>query len=115
IWANGEADGYAGVADFDDDGVPEIVVSSSGTVRLEDKGGAVLWATPVPGGGGGAPTIADYDGDGAPEIGVAGSEFYVVVDGDGLVLWQAPISETASATGSIVYDFEGDGVADVIH
>jgi len=115
LWTNGQSDGYPGVGDFDADGVPEIVVSASGTVRLEDKAGKVLWATPVPGGGGGAPTIADYDGDGAPEVGVAGSEFYVVFDGDGQVLWQSPISETASATGSIVYDFEGDGVADVIH
>ncbi len=115
IWFNGEADGRAGYADFDEDAVPEIVVSSNGIIRLEDLKGAVLWATPVPGGGGGAPTIADYDGDGAPEIGVAGSEFYVVFDGDGLVLWQTPISETASATGSLVYDFEGDGIADVIH
>jgi len=108
-------DGYPGVADFDADGEPEIVVSSSGTVRLQDALGAVIWSTPVPGGAGGAPTIADYDGDGEPEVGVAGSEFYVVFDTDGAVMWQMPIDETDSATGSVVYDFEGDGIADVIH
>ena len=115
VWFNGLGDGYPGVADFDGDGKPEIVVSSSGTVRLQTAGGAVVWSTPVPGGAGGAPTIADYDGDGEPEVGVAGSEFYVVFDTDGAVMWQMPIDETDSATGSVVYDFEGDGVADVIH
>jgi hypothetical protein len=115
IWFNQQSDGFPGVANFTGDTKPEIVVSSGGTVRLQDNKGAVLWSTPVPMGGGGAPTIADYDGDGKPEAGVAGSEFYVVFDDDGSVLWQSPISETASATGSIVYDFEGDGVADVIH
>jgi hypothetical protein len=115
IWFNGESDGFPGLANFTGDGKPEIVVSNGGTVRLQDNTGVVLWSTPVPDGGGGAPTIADYDGDGQPEAGVAGSEYYVVFDGDGSVLWQAPISETASATGSVVHDFEGDGVADVIH
>jgi hypothetical protein len=115
IWWNMQPDGSAGVADFVGDGLPEIVVTTGGMMRLQDNQGAVLWTSMIPGGAGGAPTIADYDGDGEPEAGVAGSEFYVVFDTDGSVLWQAVISETASATGSIVYDFEGDGVADVIH
>lgn len=114
-WFNMESDGIPGVADFTGDSKPEIVVSAAGTVRLQDNQGVVLWSSVVPGGGGGAPTIADYDGDGEPETGVAGSEFYVVFDTDGSLMWQAPISETESATGSIVYDFEGDGIADVIH
>ncbi|WAS91090.1 FG-GAP repeat domain-containing protein [Nannocystis punicea] len=114
-WTNMESDGSPGVADFTGDGVPEIVVSSGGTVRLQDNTGAVLWTATVPGGGGGAPTIADYDGDGEPETGVAGSEYYVVFDTDGTLMWQAVISETESATGSVVYDFEGDGIADVVH
>ncbi|WP_434424862.1 FG-GAP repeat domain-containing protein [Nannocystis pusilla] len=114
-WFNMESDGIPGVADFTGDSKPEIVVSAAGTVRLQDNAGVVLWTSMVPGGGGGAPTIADYDGDGEPETGVAGSEYYVVFDTDGSLMWQAPISETESATGSIVYDFEGDGVANVIH
>ncbi|MCY1054641.1 VCBS repeat-containing protein [Nannocystis sp. SCPEA4] len=114
-WFNMEADGIPGVADFAGDSKPEIVVSSAGTVRLQDNQGVVLWTATVPGGGGGAPTIADYDGDGEPETGVAGSEYYVVFDTDGSLMWQSVISETESATGSIVYDFEGDGIADVIH
>lgn len=115
IWSNGESDGYAAVADFNNDAIPDIVVVSNGMIRMEAMDGEVIWAAPMPGGGGGVPTIADFNGDGEPEIGVAGSEYYGVFDDLGFLLWKMPISETASATGSVVYDFEGDGIAEVIH
>jgi hypothetical protein len=118
VWNIPEPDGYPGVADFDGDGSPEIVVSvsSAGALRLQDANGGVVWSVAIPGGGGGPPTIADYDGDGEPEIGVAGLTAYTVFDGDGTVLWQQPTQDVSSAvTGSSVYDFEGDGVADVVY
>ena len=116
LWSIPEPDGYPAVADFDKDGGPEIVVVSAGTVRLQTAGGGVLWNVPNPAGVGGPPTIADYDGDGMPEIGVAGKAGYVVFDTDGKVLWQQPTQDASSSvTGSSVYDFEGDGVADVIY
>ena len=116
IWYNQEPDGYPAVADFDKDGIPEIAVVSAGTVRLQTAAGGVLWDVVNPAGVGGPPTIADYDGDGAPEIGVAGKAGYVVFDTDGAILWQNPTQDASSAiTGSSVYDFEGDGVADVVY
>lgn len=117
IWYNGQIDGYPAVADFDLDGMPEIVVVRSGSVRLQDATGAVLWTTPLPGGGGGGPpTIADYDGDGEPEIGVAGRDVYAMFDGDGTLVWHNVTQDFSSGvTGSSVYDFEGDGVADVLY
>ncbi|MEZ4450584.1 MAG: VCBS repeat-containing protein [Nannocystaceae bacterium] len=116
IWTNQQPDGYPAVADFDKDGTPEIAVVSAGTVRLQTAAGGVLWNVANPAGVGGPPTIADYDGDGAPEIGVAGKAGYVVFDGDGTILWQNPTQDASSAiTGSSVYDFEGDGVADVVY
>ncbi len=75
----------------------------------------------IPGGGsGGAPNIADFDGDGAPEIGTAGGNNYVVVDVPALdapaILWQAPTEDdSSSVTGSSVFDFDGDGRAEVIY
>ena len=117
IWSNAADDGYPAVADFDLDGVPEIVVVSNAKVHVHDSSdGAQLWETAIPGGLGGPPTIADYDGDGYPEVGVAGLSKYTVFDTDGTVLWSAITQDASSGiTGSSVYDFEGDGIADVVY
>jgi len=116
IWNIPESDGYVAVADFDLDGAPEIVVVSAGKVRLQTAAGVVVWNVDNPGLKGGPPTIADYDGDGAPEVGVAGKIGYVVFDTDGSVLWQQATQDASSSfTGSSVYDFEGDGIADVVY
>src|SRR5690606_10463058 len=64
------------------------------------------------------PTLADFDGDNLPEIGVAGATAYSVFDPDGPapVLWSRDTKDFSShATGSSVFDFEGDGVAEVIY
>jgi hypothetical protein len=119
IWFNGERDGYVATADFDGDGDAEIVVTGYGEVRLQDTDGSVLWLTAIPGAlgaFGGPPTVADFDGDGAPEIGVAGNSTYTVLDTDGSVLWQNTVQDGSSgATGSAVFDFEGDGIAEVVY
>ncbi|MBA2319674.1 MAG: VCBS repeat-containing protein [Deltaproteobacteria bacterium] len=120
IWRNGEADGYPAVADFDADGKAEIVVSGQGELRMLDTDGTLLWRTPIPGAGsayfGGPPTIADFDGDGEPEIGVAAGSRYSVMEGDGSILWQAVTDDASSGnTASSVFDFEGDGAAEVVY
>jgi hypothetical protein len=76
----------------------------------------VIWMAVLPGGKGGPPTIADYDGDGFPEVGVAGQSKYTVIDTDGSMLWVKDTTDASSGiTGSSVYDFEGDGIADVVY
>ncbi len=84
---------------------------------------------------GGPPTIADFDGDGRPEFAAAGAGGYVVFDinrqgedivqpaglpppapGDIYVRWLQPTQdETSRSTGSSVFDFQGDGVAEVLY
>ena len=114
-------DGYPAIAQFDEDAPPEVALVASGNVYLLDgMTGAVQWGpVAIPGGGiGGPPTIADFDGDGQPEIGVAGANSYSVYDptGDADVLWSQPTLDASSnATGSSVFDFEGDGSAEVVY
>ncbi len=76
--------------------------------------------------GGGPPTVADFNGDGTPDVALAGGIGYAVLDGQkvmnpavpaaGTVLWTASTTDCSSAaTGSSVFDFNGDGVAEVIY
>ncbi|NOY94643.1 MAG: hypothetical protein GXP55_25980 [Deltaproteobacteria bacterium] len=130
----GLRDGVCAVADILDDPGPEVVLVSTGYVRILDgQTGATLWVRRLEGrvGGlaiGGPPTVADFDGDGRPEIGVAnGSEYGVYAPkcvgpgnprgclAEGL-LWQSETSDASSSgTGSSVFDFNGDGKAEVVY
>lgn len=114
LWTTAR-NGYPAVADFDADGLGEVVVvTEAGGVDLYDTGGALLWS--VPSAGYGPPTIADFDGDGQPEVGVAGRSTYTVLDTDGSKLWQnATVDASSGRTGSAVFDFEGDGAAEVVY
>ncbi len=133
------SDGYAAVADLDGDGIPEVVVVSLGNVRVHHgRTGELLWGpVPIPdlGGGagrGGPPTIADFDGDGRLEFATAGRGAYVVFDMDCIgedvdlsacpsgrsdgVLWVMAVQDiSSSVTGSSVFDFDGDGRAEVVY
>lgn len=119
-WSNGGGDGYPAVADFDGDGQGEVVAVGLGTLRLLDTDGTLLWSQAIPGADltyyGGPPTVADFDGDGFPEIGVASGSRYSVFEADGALKWQATTRDGSSGnTGSAVFDFEGDGAAEVVY
>ncbi len=116
-WNNGLADGFPATIDLELDGQPEIVVVYDGKIRTQrHTDGSVVWDVAIPGGRGGPPTVADFDGDGMPEVGVAAGSKYTVFDTDGTALWTAATQDASSAiTGSSVYDFEGDGIADVVY
>jgi len=76
--------------------------------------------------GGGPPTVAHFNGDAFPDVGIAGGIGYVVFDGAALMdplvldtatrLWLTITQDCSSAqTGSSVFDFDGDGLAEVVY
>jgi hypothetical protein len=129
-------DGFVAVADFGGSSAPEVVVVHSGRVRIQDASGAIVWG-PVqverhPSapeselvGRLGPPTVADFDGDGTPEIGIAARGQYLALDVDlseanptfaEAILWRyRTIDFSSSTTGSSVFDFDGDGRAEVVY
>jgi hypothetical protein len=124
LWtAAGIGDGFTATGDLDGDGTPEVVLVRNSIWALDGASGTVeLGPVGIPGGyQGGPPTIADFDGDGAPEVGVAGGAAYVAyapnfATGTFDELWQHTTKDTSSArTGSSLFDFEGDGRAEVVY
>ena len=128
--------GYPAIGDFNADGHPDIVLVSS---RNGDQKVSVLDyfnnrflvpPTAATDGWGGPPTVADFDGDGKPEFATASRTFYYVYSPDCLqsptpakckgsddgVLWQSSTEdESSGSTGSSVFDFNGDGIAEVVY
>lgn len=122
---------------------PEIVYVRTNFSMLDGLSGELLVGSggflldaiiPIPGtGNGGAPTLADFDGDGLLEISTAGKAAYVVYDPDctdppirnggacdsgrsDFILWTAATQDLSSSmTGSSVFDFQGDGRAEVLY
>ncbi|MFO0002001.1 MAG: FG-GAP repeat domain-containing protein, partial [bacterium] len=113
---------------------PEVVLVANNYLWvLAGATGSELWSRRILGavgafGGGGAPTVADFDADGRPEVGIASGASYGVYDldctapatpsgcADQGVLWATETEDSSSSsTGSSVFDFNGDGAAEVIY
>ncbi len=116
--------GFSAVANFDDDPEPEVAHIANAHVYILSAATGTDELTAAAGtgtGNGGPPTIADFDGDGEAEIGVAWQDYYEVFDANyatGAIesLWATPSHDfSSSVTGSTVFDFEGDGAAEVVY
>ncbi len=132
-------DGFTAVANFGDDPHPQVVIVRLGDVYVLDHEGELLWKQEMPrddcmrdgepANEGGPPTIADFNGDGELEIGSAGADFYMIAkmecdvdewEDEGCaergILWKTPIDDCSSrVTASSVFDFHGDGRAEVVY
>jgi hypothetical protein len=120
------------------DGIAEIVVVQSGVAKVFNLAGRELFTANLVGlgtnptvGRGGPPTIADFDGDGQVEFATAGATAYHVFDldcrgtpdpatcpsmrADGILWVQESQDRSSNTTGSSVFDFDGDGRAEVVY
>lgn len=116
------------------DGIAEVTTIVSGVASVWNLAGRRVFTANLvgPGAGyGGPPTIADFDGDGRVEFASAGAVTYNVFDPDCVgtpdpatcpsmsttgVLWTQPSQDSSSnKTGSSVFDFDGDGRAEVVY
>ncbi len=117
IVRTGESDGAVSVANLDSDPEGEFVVTNGNVVRAHDTDGSLLWGPitnpaanifPVA-------AIADIDGDLMPEIIVAGGNEIWALNHDGTPLWDNRITDESGATGASIFDFDGDGVPEVVY
>lgn len=132
-------DGFTATGNFDADDYGEIVLVRGGYIHVLNHDGTVLQHNQVDvqiqipkidstHNEGGPPTVADFDGDGQSEIGVAGADYYIVADLECLaqpvpaqcsdlgIRWKRQNNDDSSrVTGSSVFDFDGDGHAEVIY
>ncbi len=122
--ANGKNDGYTSVADFDGDGDLDAIVQSVNITN--DRREVYCWdiqtATIMRSFiyadyriGASRVNIADLDGDGQLEISFCGYPQFYALDNDFTVLWQHPTNDGSAVTTSTVFDFCGDGTAEVIY
>ncbi len=112
-----EGDGAVAVANLDGDPEGEWVASFGNTVRAHDTDGTTLWG-PITNPNANifsVPSIADLDGDGSVEIIVAGGNELWALRADGTELWTARVHDSSGATGAAIFDFDADGVPEVVY
>lgn len=117
---------FLAMADLNLDGNPEIVVINSGQIFIFDTSlNQLITPFSIGDSGGAPPTIANFDEDDALEIAVAGKDYYTVLDVNLDAtppekkidfLWKEDTEDRSSRmTGSSLFDFEGDGIAEVLY
>ncbi|TLX73860.1 tandem-95 repeat protein, partial [Labilibacter sediminis] len=118
-------DGYTSLGDLNGDKRTDIIVTTNRStaqsyiyaydpISLAQIGTA--YAFPTANKQAGRCNVADFDGDGELEIGAAGKNEYVVLETDLTLKWlKSGLDDGSAQTGSTVFDFEGDGSAEVVY
>jgi hypothetical protein len=110
-------DGMIGLANLDDDPEGEFVAASFNTIRAVDTNGVVMWGPwELPDANiTSPPAVGDIDNDGKAEVIVAGGDRIWALNHDGSVLWNAAAHDMSGASGASIFDFEGDGIKEVVY
>ncbi len=115
----GYLDASPAVADLDDDGEMDVVVTAtSGDVTALDRNGRLRWRTLLDGPISLAPTVANVTGEPAPEV-LALNNHGVLYCLDGLsgeVLWNRNLPHPVEwgMTAVVTRDLDGDGEVDIV-
>jgi hypothetical protein len=122
LWQTNLGDGYPQVADLDNDGLPEVlltnaagisVIEHNGTIKYQnltptgDPTGGNIWRRPA--------TIHDFDGDGAAEYALSSQNHYAVYEADASILWQANVLDSSGIAAGTAFDFDGDSIAEAMY
>jgi hypothetical protein len=113
---------YPQVADLDDDGLPEVLMSSEEGLSVFEHDGAPKYVGKRPTGESEgvyewyrAVNIHDFDGDGAPEFAVKSKLYYSVIEADATLKWKSLVNESSTGSGGTAFDFLGDGTAEAMY
>ena len=117
------SDGYTSIADFDLDGDLDAIIQG----KVDTQNTVYVWDIQTPTvlhefalftnvvGAASRPNVADLDGDGLPEISFVSRDNFYALDNDFSILWTRPIFDPSAVTVSTVFDFCGNGAAEVIY
>lgn len=125
--APGERGSMPHVADFDDDGEPEILTTTlQGLVALRADGSPIFSGLNPSGVPGGATSwmrpaaIHDFNGDGAPQVAMSSHDAFSVFSldtdaGEVAVVWSRPVLDVSGIAAGTGFDFLGDAVAEAMY
>ncbi|WP_350653798.1 choice-of-anchor A family protein [Pseudoalteromonas sp. D48-MNA-CIBAN-0056] len=114
---------FSSIANIDNDSQPEVILSipawstvpeKSSFVALEANGNVKWEVNNLSNPGGGVQAISNFLG--AKNIGIVYSGFNAIdmYNNDGQLVWSVPSSDSSGQVGVSAYDFNGDGIDEVI-
>jgi len=113
----GGAGGAPNIADFDNDGMPEIGVAGANQYTVFEHTGAVKWSKPVQdlsSNRTGSSTF-DFEGDGKSEVIYGDEHFLRIYDGStGAVRFEVPNSSGTTYENPVIADVDGDNNAEIV-
>lgn len=114
--------GFSHVADLDDDGDPEVLVTTQTGISLLKSDGAVVYANLRPNGVDVQNTnwvhpaaVHDLSGNGGRQFAMGSYNLYGAYSSDANILWTSDAVKSSQAAGTSAFDFLGDGAAEVIY